>query len=893
MAVIRARHFGCNVSGRPTSSLALLDVLADDCERDTGIPLQWYDALVHLEDLPDGLRMSELAEKILYSHSDLTRVIDRMEKAGLVCRYRPESDRRSVFVSRVAPDRRARVATCAHIRRQGATRPRSMQRLLAWLRDRDRDLSALRRAGRAAVVMPALFAVGMELLSNPALATFAAFGSFAMLLLVDFGGSMRERLLAEAMLAATGAALVCLGTLASRSVWLGVATMALVGFAVLFAGVVSSVIAGATTSLLLAFILPVSFPGSISSLPDRLAGWGLASAASLLAIAFLWPSAEHDQLRAPAIAACRALVARLRADVAFAIGGGGRPSPEEKDAAAAAASEAVAALRHAFFATPYRPTGLGTPGRLLVRLVDELSWLSAIVTQPPARGDGSSSHAACRVKTAAALALERGADLLEQPQRPPEPLRSASAELRAAMAELEEGDGLRLPVAAVPGAAMEDRIGAFITALDPSFRAQELSFVADQIAVNIDLGVAAERRRWVDRLLGRRPPGMFDAGPSAPAVPSTLTAAQERAGAHVQRHSVWLHNSVRGAAGLAVAVLVAKETGVQHSFWVVLAALSVLRSNALSTGQTALRALLGTTAGFVLGGVLVALIGTNTTLLWLMLPPAIIVAGVAPAAISFAAGQAGFTLTLVILFNIIAPVGWRIGLVRIEDIAIGCAVSLAVGVLFWPRGAAAELGTALSEAYVACARYLAGAVEFGMGRCDLATAPQPAPMADAARAAAASRRLDDAFRGFLAERGSKPVPLAEVTSLITGVVGLRLAGDAVLDLWQRDHEAGGDRAAARRELLEGTQQLVDWYEHFAGSLNGSQAVPDALEADDTANRRLIDAVARDLRREDGRASATAARMIWTGDHLDGARRLQRALVDPARHARVAATAGAW
>jgi len=43
-------------------------------------------------------------------------------------------------------------------------------------------------------------------------------------------------------------------------------------------------------------------------------------------------------------------------------------------------------------------------------------------------------------------------------------------------------------------------------------------------------------------------------------------------------------------------------------------------------------------------------------------------------------------------------------------------------------------------------------------------------------------------------------------------------------------------------------------------------------------------VSRDLRREDGRASATAARMIWTGDHLDAARRLQEQLVGPARAA---------
>jgi hypothetical protein len=280
----------------------------------------------------------------------------------------------------------------------------------------------------------------------------------------------------------------------------------------------------------------------------------------------------------------------------------------------------------------------------------------------------------------------------------------------------------------------------------------------------------------------------------------------------------------------------------------------------------------------------VALIGANTTLLWLLLPAAVLFAGLAPAAISFAAGQAAFTLTLLILFNILQPAGWQLGLVRIEDVAIGSAVSLAVGLLFWPRGAAAALGTALAEAYADSARYLAGAVEFGMGRCDLGTPTRPAPVDEAIRAAAASRRLDDTFRGYLAERGAKPIPLAEMTGLVTGVAGLRLAGDAVLDLWQRDDAAAGQRAGARAELLASTARIVDWYDAFADGIIGQREIPEPLRHDDAADGRLIEAIDRDLRREDGRASATAARMIWTGDHLDAARRLQGSLVGPARAA---------
>lgn len=80
------------------SALTLLDALDEDFERDAGFPVQWYDVLVHLEETPDGLRMNELAQKILYSKSGLTRVIDRMESAGLIRRHRPDNDRRSIFI---------------------------------------------------------------------------------------------------------------------------------------------------------------------------------------------------------------------------------------------------------------------------------------------------------------------------------------------------------------------------------------------------------------------------------------------------------------------------------------------------------------------------------------------------------------------------------------------------------------------------------------------------------------------------------------------------------------------------------------------------------------------------------------------------------------------------
>jgi len=95
------------------SALALIDVLDTELEHQTGLALPWYDVLVQLEESPQGIPMSELAERILYSKSGFTRVVDRMEAAGLVRRVRPEHDRRSILI--VLTDQGT--ATMQHARR--------------------------------------------------------------------------------------------------------------------------------------------------------------------------------------------------------------------------------------------------------------------------------------------------------------------------------------------------------------------------------------------------------------------------------------------------------------------------------------------------------------------------------------------------------------------------------------------------------------------------------------------------------------------------------------------------------------------------------------------------------------------------------------------------------
>jgi hypothetical protein len=631
---------------------------------------------------------------------------------------------------------------------------------------------------------------------------------------------------------------------------------------------------------LLAFILPVTLPGTVASIAPRLLGWGLAAAVSLVAITVLWPAPRREPLRAAATRACRALAARLRADVAVMLDGRDPSVVADYERAVAEADQAVTVLHTGFLASVYRPTNLSTSARTIVRLVDEVNWLQAVVSQSvvheesPSPASRRAHRAACGVKTAAASVLDTGAALLDRPGKDSSELEQALVRLTESRRVVEEGASAQLPASGSGTAAASghsDSVEELVTALDPGFRAQELSYAVAQVADNIALTAAAERRTWWEHLLGRQPGNLV----------STFQAAVQRAGAQAERHSVWLHNSIRGAAALGVAVLLADLTGVEHSFWVVLGTLSVLRSNALNTGANALRGVIGTVIGVVIGAGLLYVIGTNLTVLWILLPVAILIAGTAPTAISFAAGQAGFTVTLVLLFNIIAASGWRVGLYRIEDIALGCAVSLVVGLLFWPRGAAAALRQALAEAYADSADYLEASVAFGLGRCDRIAATQPEPRAQALRAAAASRRLDDTFRTYLVERGSKRLTVSRVTASVTGVAGLRLAADAILDLW-KDHTmpADGDRSAAREELSRSSRVLSEWYHDLGRQLLGKRPLPEPLPSDSIADGHLVEAVRRDLSDAEGKATPTAVRMIWTGDYLDSVRRLQPQIVGP-------------
>lgn len=76
----------------------LLERVEQDFQQ-AGLPtFEWYDVLVALKQASDRrLRLSELAQVLLVNRTNVTRLVDRLETAGLIRREACADDRRGAF----------------------------------------------------------------------------------------------------------------------------------------------------------------------------------------------------------------------------------------------------------------------------------------------------------------------------------------------------------------------------------------------------------------------------------------------------------------------------------------------------------------------------------------------------------------------------------------------------------------------------------------------------------------------------------------------------------------------------------------------------------------------------------------------------------------------------
>jgi uncharacterized membrane protein YccC len=639
------------------------------------------------------------------------------------------------------------------------------------------SVPAAMRAIRAMLCVCGLFAFSDKVIGNAQIATFAAFGSFATLVLASFAGSWRDKLLAHLALAMTGSVLLTIATIVSSSTLIAAIVTVPVTFAVFFAGITGPNAASGVTGALLAYVLPAASVGTISMVPDRLIGWWMASVCGTTLVLLFSPrSSGGNQLNT----AASALASKL-ADVLDAAVRGG---PTKDDVAAMVTAKHDLIAR--FTSTPYRPTGLAATDQALANCVELLEWTEDLISD----------------------AVEEQHNLREAPE-PDLALIAISSSVLRDTASLFSGGDARPDID-----ELERCRAAVLSEIEKSSapgadfqHVAQISFHANAVAVAV-VGVAYEAMiasrladpEWLEARRARWYTGTNAAARTVQRVSSVATAAHT----HASLRSVWFINSLRGAVALAVAVTVADVTTVQHGFWVVLGTLSVLRTNASATGATAVRAIAGTAIGFVIGGALVLAIGSDETALWIVFPFAVLVAAYSPGTAPFAVGQAAFTVLIAILFNLIVPVGWKVGVVRIEDVALGCAVSAVIGTLFWPRGVSSVVGDDLADAFRTGASYLTQAVQWATG----ARAGEPDT---AMPAGTAGVRLDEGLRGFLSEQGSKRIAKQDLWRLVGGSLRLRLTAHAVAEM--PAHATGLQEA---RDVLERrTATLASWYDELS------------------------------------------------------------------------------
>lgn len=672
-------------------------------------------------------------------------------------------------------------------------------------------------------MIPAVFALADKMIRNPQVSLLAAFGSFAVLVLTEFSGPWRPRLLAYLGLACVGAVYITLGTLCSRNAWTAAGAMAGVGFVTLFAGALGGYVAAGTTGAMLTFVLPVTIAAPNSAIPDRLEGWGLATGAGITAVMLLWPARRRADMRKAAAGALRSVADFIEAE------------REDVGARARSARDAVDRLARTFLGTQHRPTGPAGPTAALASIPDELDWLLSFLTPvtdvPPLAiacvEDEEALAAAAAVLRASAARLEGGA---EQPD---------FARLDAARDGVAQAVMRRLP-------DLSD-----LAALETPFRIRVVTYSALQVAAYTVVATGAQAP---------------DLDLVQPQQPTALEVTEQLAAEHASLGSVWLQNSVRGGAGLAIAVFIAQRTGLQHGFWVVLGTLSVLRSNALGTGWSIVSALAGTAVGLVAGALLVIGIGTHEGVLWGVLPLAVLLGAYAPRAISFAAGQAGFTVTLFVLFNIIQPVGWRVGLVRIEDVAIGFAISLGVGLLFWPRGAGAVLRRDLATAYARAADYVvATARELIEGAAD---APSTARAADSA-----VHRLDDAFRQYLTERSATEFNVEDVAGLVGGAARVRRSAQSLASI-SRMTDGNAQLPECGRNLDAELHAVQAWYVSLGYAIVNRRAAPPPHIRAAAGRSRLLECVREAARSRDEPTVRSAVLLLSASQHIDNLWRLE-------------------
>lgn len=542
----------------------------------------------------------------------------------------------------------------------------------------DPDNLALRRAVRAAIALPLALATSLYVLHDTLGTLFALFGTVGLLVNADFAGNTGQRLGSYVLTGAAGAVAVVVGWGASFNTTAAVVTTLLVVFTLSFLNLMRGSVAVGTPAVLVIFVVAVSLESSTSSLAPYLEGWAIAVVISTVTALVVLP---HDRRADFRLALADAFEAAAHgARHAWLESGTADPRPF------AALDASVETLNRQYGGQPYRMAGLTVRDQAATLLVDHANSLRLLLTDP-AHSYADDVILGIPERAELGEAIVATLEGIAQAARDPHVLCSGAA-VDVARVRLTAGMERWVLERGKDGDSPE----AMSAALGGDHLMRMCSLIVEQMAELARLvnGGAVES-------LERQPP-----------VP--VRHRWDVVRAQMSWDSPWFRNSIRSAAGLALAVLVINLTGVSHGFWVLIAVISILRFDAVGTRRFALLAVVGTIVGVVVASVIVLNV-PSPAILWVLLPVFVFLAAWSGVAVNYPVGQAAFSALILIAFGIVSwPPTIITGVTRIEDIALGAVVALVVGLLMWPRGAVGALRTRLAVAIRSASDYMSTAL---------------------------------------------------------------------------------------------------------------------------------------------------------------------------------------
>ena len=273
------------------------------------------------------------------------------------------------------------------------------------------------------------------------------------------------------------------------------------------------------------------------------------------------------------------------------------------------------------------------------------------------------------------------------------------------------------------------------------------------------------------------------ARPDSPRFRARLRAQGIHLGEQLYGGKIAWEYTIRLMLCTGVAAVLSEVLPLQRSYWLVLTVGIILKPDYGSVFARALQRAIGTVVGAVLGAAILVIVPYGP---WLLLPFGVL-AALLPFARARNFGLVATFLTplVVLLIDLLTPIGWRLAEARLVDTVLASVVVLVVGYAPWPSAWQVHLPGQFAEAVRAVADYMdealtTGAAGAGRPAGDAAAAAGALPAWPSRLRRNAGRALSNVRADFQRTLAEPPRVSRRASAWYPAVVGLEEVMDAVI-----------------------------------------------------------------------------------------------------------------